>query len=265
MPGAERRTAVAVLHSKISPWAGRPLYGDEGRHDVRCVRWCGETFHTGPNGTVRMVRSWGMDRTALAFQRSSQVGIGTTYNGMRRCSAVGAGWESVHIQRSLRWMSRSDGNWGPRFCSTAPAQHPPLLLHQISPWAGRPLCGDEGRDHMRTLLCSGGQFISYPVGYIQTITQRESAQAVLDTMLYRMKCIRRAWAGTVSMFFFFLMIRRPPRSTLFPYTTLFRSWMSRSDGNWGPRFCSTAPAQHPPLLLHQISPWAGRQLCGDEG
>src|SRR5205085_12353231 len=30
----------------------------------------------------------------------------------------------------------------------------------------------------------------------------------------------------LSLFFFFLMIRRPPRSTLFPYTTLFRS----SDG-----------------------------------
>src|SRR3712207_8349690 len=27
----------------------------------------------------------------------------------------------------------------------------------------------------------------------------------------------------IVMFFFFLMIRRPPRSTLFPYTTLFRS------------------------------------------
>src|SRR2546430_10748085 len=27
----------------------------------------------------------------------------------------------------------------------------------------------------------------------------------------------------VCPFFFFLMIRRPPRSTLFPYTTLFRS------------------------------------------
>src|SRR6266704_4119709 len=26
------------------------------------------------------------------------------------------------------------------------------------------------------------------------------------------------------IFFFFLMIRRPPRSTLFPYTTLFRSF-----------------------------------------
>src|SRR2546426_6459911 len=29
------------------------------------------------------------------------------------------------------------------------------------------------------------------------------------------------------MFFFFLMIRRPPRSTLFPYTTLFRSLVLR--------------------------------------
>src|SRR3989454_10318006 len=27
----------------------------------------------------------------------------------------------------------------------------------------------------------------------------------------------------IFLFFFFLMIRRPPRSTLFPYTTLFRS------------------------------------------
>src|SRR3712207_6890019 len=30
--------------------------------------------------------------------------------------------------------------------------------------------------------------------------------------------------------FFFLMIRRPPRSTLFPYTTLFRSWGQRLRG-----------------------------------
>src|SRR5438132_13752455 len=35
----------------------------------------------------------------------------------------------------------------------------------------------------------------------------------------------------IDCYFFFLMIRRPPRSTLFPYTTLFRSavvWMSSS-------------------------------------
>src|SRR5437588_9671192 len=31
--------------------------------------------------------------------------------------------------------------------------------------------------------------------------------------------------------FFFLMIRRPPRSTLFPYTTLFRSELVLSAGN----------------------------------
>src|SRR2546429_7239287 len=30
------------------------------------------------------------------------------------------------------------------------------------------------------------------------------------------------------LFFFFLMIRRPPRSTLFPYTTLFRSNLAQS-------------------------------------
>src|SRR4051812_33243363 len=32
----------------------------------------------------------------------------------------------------------------------------------------------------------------------------------------------------ILLFFFFLMIRRPPRSTLFPYTTLFRSAMTPS-------------------------------------
>src|SRR3712207_8280735 len=33
-----------------------------------------------------------------------------------------------------------------------------------------------------------------------------------------------------SWFFFFLMIRRPPRSTLFPYTTLFRSDRAAATG-----------------------------------
>src|SRR2546422_8407453 len=35
---------------------------------------------------------------------------------------------------------------------------------------------------------------------------------------------------TISLLFFFLMIRRPPRSTLFPYTTLFRSVTDQSSG-----------------------------------
>src|SRR2546427_5803709 len=33
------------------------------------------------------------------------------------------------------------------------------------------------------------------------------------------------------LFFFFLMIRRPPRSTLFPYTTLFRSQEAEQQGD----------------------------------
>src|SRR5476649_3032934 len=33
-------------------------------------------------------------------------------------------------------------------------------------------------------------------------------------------------------FFFFLMIRRPPRSTLFPYTTLFRSGYNQVPFLW---------------------------------
>src|SRR3712207_8521892 len=37
--------------------------------------------------------------------------------------------------------------------------------------------------------------------------------------------------------FLFLMIRRPPRSTLFPYTTLFRSWIALSE--------KLFPAAHP--------------------
>src|SRR5256885_6187484 len=37
-------------------------------------------------------------------------------------------------------------------------------------------------------------------------------------------------AFNVFLLFFFLMIRRPPRSTLFPYTTLFRSNMASARG-----------------------------------
>src|SRR6266513_4506780 len=38
-----------------------------------------------------------------------------------------------------------------------------------------------------------------------------------------------------SFYFFFLMIRRPPRSTLFPYTTLFRSGAPRPAPPGSPR------------------------------
>src|SRR3712207_7391631 len=44
--------------------------------------------------------------------------------------------------------------------------------------------------------------------------------------------LRQMFVCVVSVhYFFFLMIRRPPRSTLFPYTTLFRSVML-GDSTW---------------------------------
>src|SRR5947208_8974460 len=43
--------------------------------------------------------------------------------------------------------------------------------------------------------------------------------------------------------FFFLMIRRPPRSTLFPYTTLFRSNIDSRAVEYG-RYFSTWESDH---------------------
>src|SRR5689334_25047972 len=45
--------------------------------------------------------------------------------------------------------------------------------------------------------------------------------------------------------FFFLMIRRPPRSTLFPYTTLFRSDATAVDDEAASRRKSAQAGRHP--------------------
>src|SRR5471032_3545937 len=42
---------------------------------------------------------------------------------------------------------------------------------------------------------------------------------------------------SIQLFFFFLMIRRPPRSTLFPYTTLFRSQLWARSPTLPPNSC----------------------------
>src|SRR2546430_15756359 len=49
---------------------------------------------------------------------------------------------------------------------------------------------------------------------------------MLEVNLYTKSDYISIKGSICSFFFFFLMIRRPPRSTLFPYTTLFRSWVS---------------------------------------
>src|SRR5208337_5395660 len=50
---------------------------------------------------------------------------------------------------------------------------------------------------------------------------------------------------SILRFFFFLMIRRPPRSTLFPYTTLFRSGQEPSPRSTPPT-ASADPRRTPP-------------------
>src|SRR3712207_8098655 len=56
--------------------------------------------------------------------------------------------------------------------------------------------------------------------------------------------------------FFFLMIRRPPRSTLFPYTTLFRS--RKEDGPLSLNIRYTTPIV-PGLFYGAILWWSSHQ------
>src|ERR1039457_4588585 len=98
-----------------------------------------------------------------------------------------------------------------------------------------------GVDRKSTRLNSSHLVISYAVfclkkkkkktQRIRTDTQRDARNHGVHT---RALTLWRAAATDASLcvagyparalsFFFFLMIRRPPRSTLFPYTTLFRS------------------------------------------
>src|SRR4029079_15410793 len=48
-------------------------------------------------------------------------------------------------------------------------------------------------------------------------------------------CVSTCASYVFLFFFFFLMIRRPPRSPLFPYTTLFRSGRARTRHRAGRR------------------------------
>src|SRR2546422_8598726 len=56
----------------------------------------------------------------------------------------------------------------------------------------------------------------------------------------------------MSNFFFFLMIRRPPRSTLFPYTTLFRSAAQ------GAEAATSEPEALGALVKTEIARWQKR-------
>src|SRR6266571_4496585 len=97
------------------------------------------------------------------------------------------------------------------------------------------------RDRKSTRLNSSHMSISYAVFCLKKTILRDRlrsalihAQRVADLLVGDRKLLLAARFGGIGCqqrladrvarsFFFFLMIRRPPRSTLFPYTTLFRS------------------------------------------
>src|SRR5205807_9556978 len=50
-----------------------------------------------------------------------------------------------------------------------------------------------------------------------------NSRQLLLSLIHHDQCTKHDYPISYSFSFFFLMIPRPPRSTLFPYTTLFRS------------------------------------------
>src|SRR6266446_3734923 len=91
-------------------------------------------------------------------------------------------------------------------------------------------------------MLAAGELVRQPLGQRP---QAQIGQRLIDPLpdLARRNA---AQAQTVGNVFFFLMIRRPPRSTLFPYTTLFQ-----------PRRRAGGPAAAAQLTPGQRSPAAG--------
>src|SRR6202041_2365419 len=94
------------------------------------------------------------------------------------------------------------------------------------------------RDRKSTRLNSSHPSISYAVFCLKKkkFTKSSGSEAVMRRRPPAARICRPwPWSGSMRSWprpsppFFFLMIRRPPRSTLFPYTTLFRSMVGQFD------------------------------------
>src|ERR1022692_4045103 len=85
-------------------------------------------------------------------------------------------------------------------------------------WRKHPIA--QGGDRKSTRLNSSHLVISYAVFCLKKKKPHRSRSAEPSWEPTRRSVVRLAEG--IRTFFFFLMIRRPPRSTLFPYTTLFR-------------------------------------------
>src|SRR5215204_3228570 len=96
--------------------------------------------------------------------------------------------------------------------------HPPSARSPLSPF----------QDRKSTRLNSSHTVISYAVFCLKkkkiNLISNQHKQNDTQIILRFVNIFGgHEYARMDCRFFFFLMIRRPPRSTLFPYTTLFRS------------------------------------------
>src|SRR6195952_5626647 len=78
-------------------------------------------------------------------------------------------------------------------------------------------------DRKSTRLNSSHLGISYAVFCLKKNTELDIIPKLDKTRLFTIQELAQAGVVLALSPLFFLMIRRPPRSTLFPYTTLFRS------------------------------------------
>src|SRR4028119_2514923 len=89
---------------------------------------------------------------------------------------------------------------------------------------------------------SGSAGMPRPISYAVFCLKKKNIAGIMGRymgILISVHNVRETLAIT-DRAFFFLMIRRPPRSTLFPYTTLFRS-----DRNDEISPCSSLPVLYP--------------------
>src|SRR5215475_6291006 len=120
--------------------------------------------------------------------------------------------------------------------------HDALPISQSRRWRGRRRrttepCHHGPRDRKSTRLNSSHVKMSYAVFCLKKKKERDSARSTFDRQALQMSwdfteltpvhdatgSFRNGYTCVAEcLHFFFLMIRRPPRSTLFPYTTLFR-------------------------------------------
>src|ERR1039457_2966720 len=101
-----------------------------------------------------------------------------------------------------------------------PRERPHVTVRQLIPGLAERVCQCRSEEHTSELQSPCNLVCRLLLA--KTITTACSVYGARSSRRFmRMKVARLAGYGCARIFF--LMIRRPPRSTLFPYTTLFRS------------------------------------------